>query len=81
MALEIPCVTTPLANNALNASPEKEILIATKPQEFADAIQQLLGDEQKAFDLAHAGKNFVQDNFSWYRSVLTLHERIFNRKE
>ncbi|MCB9223080.1 MAG: glycosyltransferase [Crocinitomicaceae bacterium] len=81
MALEIPCVTTPLANNALNAEAEKEILIATDAQEFANAIQLLLGDEQKAFEIAQSGKTFVHENFSWYRSVLKLDKSIFNQKE
>src|SRR5690606_31251515 len=35
MAMKIPCITTSLANNALNAIEDESILIAESPEEFS----------------------------------------------
>ena len=42
MAMGIPCITTSLANKALLAEPNQEILIADSPIEFANQINYLL---------------------------------------
>jgi glycosyltransferase involved in cell wall biosynthesis len=65
MAMRIPCVTSNLANNALKAEPETEILIAETPQEFADHIVELLTNEPKADSIAEAGHRLVTQHFSW----------------
>ena len=45
MAMQIPCVISSMANNALGAEPEKEVLIADTPEEFIKQIKRLLNDE------------------------------------
>jgi sugar transferase (PEP-CTERM/EpsH1 system associated) len=65
MAMRIPCVTSNLANNALKAEPDTEILIAETPQEFADHIVELLTNEPKANRIAEAGNRLVTEHFSW----------------
>jgi glycosyltransferase involved in cell wall biosynthesis len=72
MALELPCITTELANNALNAEPNSQILVANTPQDFADKINKLLKEEKYAKKIGVAGKIFVQENFSWSYSVKKL---------
>jgi len=61
----IPCVTTELANKALRATPDKEILIATNPEEFKDQINKLLFDNTCYESISKAGQLFVQQAYSW----------------
>lgn len=65
MAMKIPCVTSTLANNALHATPNKEILIAQTAQEYADYILELLNNPNNAATIAAAGHNLVIKEFSW----------------
>ncbi len=69
MALGVPCVTTALANNALGAKPDVEILIANSTSEFIEQIELLLQNEQKYNALVTAAKKFVSQNFNWENSV------------
>ncbi len=76
MSMEIPCVTSKLANNALGANHPNEILIAKSPQEYADHILKLLENETLANSIAENGKKYVQENFSWQSSTAKL-EALF----
>ena len=42
MAMKMPCVTSKLANNALNATPGNEILIGNSKEEYAQLIINLI---------------------------------------
>lgn len=64
MALGIPSVTTNLAKNALNALPDRDILIAETAQEFIDQIL-TLKDEHKYKILSENGRKFIAENFLW----------------
>ena len=77
MAMELPCVTSPLANNALQAKPGTEICIAEAPQEFAAAIIELLSDEAKRSAIAAAGHQFALKNFNWQAKTHEL-EQLMN---
>ena len=65
MAMEIPCVTSTLANNAIQAKPDEEILIAKSPNEYAEHILSLLADRTKSDSIAQAGHTLVSEHFSW----------------
>ena len=65
MAMEIPCITSTLANNALKAKPDSEILIAKTAQEYADSVIELLQNAEKAKRIAAAGHELVSKQFSW----------------
>lgn len=78
MAMEIPCITSILANQALCAEENKEILIGSNAREYADHIIQLLQDEKYALSLARNGHVFVKKVFSWENSVKEL-ETLFNK--
>ena len=76
MAMKIPCVTTPLANNAIKATHGKEILVGKNKEEFIEAIRALQNDENYSRQLAHEGSEFVRKNYSWEKSVLALYNLI-----
>ena len=65
MAMGIPCITTTLANKALNATPDTEILIANSPEEFVDQITKLQNDSELYERISKQGKKYVRSNFSW----------------
>lgn len=79
MAMGIPAVTTPLANNALQAVSGEHIMVADSAEEFIRAINQLLTDEKLRKKISENGKTFVQENFSWEYSVKKLENLLTGR--
>ncbi|WP_130095052.1 glycosyltransferase [Brumimicrobium glaciale] len=65
MALGVPCITTSMANNALGATPEKEILIADSAEEFAFQIKRLTENPQLKQEIIENGRSFIVKNYEW----------------
>ncbi len=65
MAMGLPCITTPLANNALGAKPEEEILIANNEAEFKAQIERLTSDNDLYTKLSVQGLAFVEKQYNW----------------
>lgn len=65
MAMKIPCVTTPLSNNALRARPGKQIMLAETPEEFAAAISALISQPAMAVSITDEAWKFAKDYYSW----------------
>lgn len=65
MAMNIPCVTTSLANNALSATPDKEVLVGDTAEEIAQHIVELLKSETRRNELALNGHRYVTEHYSW----------------
>lgn len=75
MAMRIPCVTSALANNAVQADPGRSILLGRTPQEYATHILRLLDDHTERERLAEEGFRFVRNQFNWDHSANDL-ERL-----
>ena len=69
MALGVPCITTSLANNALKAKPNTEILIADTLREFVLKIEDLQTDKNLYNQISANGKVFVKSHFNWQSST------------
>ena len=65
MAMQIPCITSTLANESLLAKADDEVMIADSPFIYAQQILSLLNDEEKAAKLAKNGFHFVKSNYDW----------------
>ena len=78
MSMKIPSITTPLANDALQAKDGYEILIGKDAEELAKSIINLLEDKKTYDQLAHNGYNFVHNNHSWEKATEKLHIIINN---
>jgi sugar transferase (PEP-CTERM/EpsH1 system associated) len=65
MAMRVPCVTSPLANAALEAVPGESILICTEAEEYAESILQLLNDPEMAGKMADKAFRFVEGQYRW----------------
>lgn len=78
MAMELPCISSVLANQALGAKENEEILIGNTAEEYANHIVRLLQNESFAQTIAQNGHAFVKNHFSWENSTDLL-EQLFTR--
>lgn len=78
MAMKIPSITSPLANQALNARHGEEILVGEKAAEFAELIIDVLDHPQLAGKLADNGHLFVHKNYNWSAATRVLEELMVN---
>ncbi len=76
MASGLPCVTTTMTNNAIKAQDKKEILVADKPDEFIQIIDKFLKENDNLNQVGLAGKNYVQNNYSWNQVTIPLIQLI-----
>jgi len=89
MAMQVPCVTTPIAatpllanggeafithHSSLNTHPP--LLIGDTPEALADAIVRLIESQELRDSIAAAGNSFVKEHYSWSSAVEPL-EQIF----
>jgi len=74
MAMKIPCISSHLANNALNAKSGKEIKIGDSAEEYAQHIIYFLDNKDKADEIALNGYNFVLNNYNWEKATEKLEE-------
>lgn len=72
MSMELPCVTTPLANKPLKARHQHEILIGEKADEIAAAIVSLLQNQAMAETISQQGNTFVRQKFNWETATKIL---------
>jgi len=79
MALGIPCITTDLANNAIQAVNNESIIVANDGKQFIDAILKLKSDQQFYKKIALNGQLFVKSNYSWQISSSKLADLIMNK--
>lgn len=65
MALGIPCITTPMVNNAIGATSGEEILLAETRDAFVDQIVRLWENSSQYQKLSEKGKAFVIEKYRW----------------
>ncbi len=80
MALEIPCITTPLANNAINAIHGEHIMVGETMEELIGCIEKLRNDTNFTNQLGINASKFVEHNYSWEKSVALLVDTIEHTK-
>jgi sugar transferase (PEP-CTERM/EpsH1 system associated) len=78
MAMEIPCVISTMANNALGATPELEVLIADSPEDFKIQINRLLNDEELYQTIKVNARNFILKNFNWTENIEKINLLLAN---
>ena len=65
MSLGLPCITSKLANNSLNATNNENILIGNSPSEYVNQIRRCLDDRLFREKIGKQGKKYVVKNFNW----------------
>lgn len=78
MAMRIPCVVSTMANNALGARPDEEVLVANSPEEYAHKIELLLEDDALYKRIAEAGYQYVLKHFSWEEEAKKIKNSLLN---
>lgn len=76
MAMKTPCIISTLANNAINATHKKHVMIADAPAEITEHIGYLLQNKEAGNILAENAFQFVQSNYDWGKIVKRLNEII-----
>ncbi len=76
MSMQIPCITSPLANQALQAKENEEILVASDPEQYARHILTLLEDPVRSKEIARIGYEYVHRNYSWEKETAKIDRLI-----
>lgn len=76
MAMAKPIVSTRLGAEGIDAEPEREILLADEPQDFARAVGRVLDDKGLASRLGQAARKLAVERYSWTAASLEL-ERLY----
>ncbi len=76
MAMGVPCVTTSLANNAIDAKHEDQIMVAENPSEFIEAIQQLNEHPDLYQKIVQNARKYVLEKYTWDKATAPLIELI-----
>lgn len=76
MANGLPVVTTSIGNEGIEAIPDREILIADTPEEFAKKVIILLNDKDIRSKIGKAGKRFVKEKFD-LKQVIDKIDRVW----
>jgi sugar transferase (PEP-CTERM/EpsH1 system associated) len=76
MAMKLPCITSQLANNALGATHDENILIGNNEEHYKKHILKLINDVDYQHELAEKGYQFVKENYTWEGSTAVLEKLI-----
>jgi glycosyltransferase involved in cell wall biosynthesis len=76
MALGTPCITTSLANNAIQAENKVHLLVADNINNMTEAIENLEKDETLKEHLIEHARKFVKENYTWEKSAKQIHALI-----
>lgn len=72
MSMKIPSITTPLANDALQAVSGSDILTGNNATELAQHIIDLVNNKTLAQNIANNGYLFVHKHYSWTEASVKL---------
>ena len=78
MAMKIPCITSDLANNALGATHNKNILIGSDPEGYKKHIIKLINNVELQKEIGQQGYNFVKENYTWEETGSILENLIIS---
>ncbi len=76
MSMQRAVITTSMVNEAIKASAGSEVLLAERPEAFADHISHLLENPGNLKSLGKKAREFVRQHYSWESSVRKL-EALF----
>ena len=68
----MPVITTTIGLEGIDAQPGKDVLVADRPNEFADAVIRLLGDRSLQDQLSSNGRQLVESKYDWQVTLKDL---------
>lgn len=79
MALGIPAVTSRIGLEGLNATPDRHLLVADSPRQWAEKVCWLLEDGARARLIALSARELVEKQYSWTATIAPLRAAIANQ--
>lgn len=76
MALGLPVVTSSIGLEGFEAQPERDLLVADTPEEYANAISRLWNDDMLRAQLANNGRAYVDTHHQWRNRLSPLVDRV-----
>lgn len=74
----MPVVTTTIGIEGIEACPGEEVLIVDEPTEFADAVVNLIKDDELQDKLASKGRKLAETQYDW-QVILKKMDKIYSR--
>jgi glycosyltransferase involved in cell wall biosynthesis len=65
MAMGAPIVATSLGAEGYPVESGRQLILADKPESFAEAVVCLLRDEERRADLRRTARSFVEERYDW----------------
>ncbi len=82
MSVGAPVVATSIANRGVQGIPERDLLIADDPSEFAASVARLLNEPDARANLAQSARTFVEQNYLWEQhgdKLATIYSQVVER--
>lgn len=76
MALGLPVVTSSIGLEGFSAQPERDLLVADSPKEYAEAISQLWNNDAMKTRLAMNGRAYVNSHHQWSSRLAPMVDRV-----
>jgi sugar transferase (PEP-CTERM/EpsH1 system associated) len=76
MSMQLPCITTPLANNALKAIHNEHLYVYQDDKHLVTLVMHLLNSSESRLNLGTNARNFILENYSWQSANKILQELI-----
>jgi glycosyltransferase involved in cell wall biosynthesis len=81
MAMNVPSITSSIANNSLKATNNQEIIVCEQAEEYAQSIIGFLSNPSLADTISQHAFSFVNDHFDWKYQVEQLSQIIHTAME
>jgi glycosyltransferase involved in cell wall biosynthesis len=72
----LPVISTTIGAEGIACTPERDILIADQPGEFADAILAVLGDLQLGRQISDNARQTVNEKYDW-RTIYQAFDQVY----
>jgi glycosyltransferase involved in cell wall biosynthesis len=72
MAMQVPCITTPMVNLSIGAKENEEILLAQTDEDFVEKAILLLKNESLRQKIAQNGYDLVKNQYNWQTKLEKL---------
>ena len=76
MALARPVVATSIGAEGIQAQPDRDLIVADAPRDFADAVLRMLDQPAEAAALGLRGRRLVEEAYSWDISAAQLEQLL-----
>jgi sugar transferase (PEP-CTERM/EpsH1 system associated) len=78
MAMGLPMVVTPAANEGIGASDGRDLLVAESPVSFAEGVIRLLREPEERQRMGSAARDFIVQNWTWEKYFDELEQMLLN---